>query len=80
MYKSNTIMPWYKYNGGDPGNPNNFDLIGSTPPSCPSPNNRLCAIQASDNMGQPIITAALVAEIASAVNNRMETTNVLLCP
>ncbi|MNL47468.1 hypothetical protein D3C87_1702590 [compost metagenome] len=73
-------MPWYKYNGGGIGNPNNFTLFGSTPPSCPDPNNRLCAIQAADNMGHPIITTALVLEISNAVNNRIETTNVLLCP
>ncbi|MEJ5145365.1 hypothetical protein [Sphingobacterium sp. MYb388] len=73
-------MPWYKYNGGDIGNPNNYTNVGNTPPSCPNPNIRLCAIQAADNMGQPIITAALIMEISNALNNRVETTNVLLCP
>ncbi|NJI74041.1 hypothetical protein HCX49_12590 [Sphingobacterium kitahiroshimense] len=76
-------MPWYVYNPVDsfphnPCSPNNYVLIGTTPPSCPAPNNFLCAIQASDNMGSPIITAALCQEIALALQNRIDTTNVLL--
>lgn len=78
-------MPWYIYNPIDtfphnPADPNNFVLIGNYPPSCPSPKQKLCAIQASDNMGQPILTAALTVEIAVAVNNAMDTTNVILRP
>jgi hypothetical protein len=85
MYKSNEIMPWYIFNPIDsfPHNacdPNNYDLIGINPPNCPSPNLRLCAIQAYDNFGVPIITQALCAEIATAVINQTETTNVVLRP
>lgn len=71
-------MPWYTYNSGDIGNSNNYTNVGSTPPSCPNNNNFLCAIQASDNMSKPILTLALITEIANAVNSRTENTNVLL--
>ena len=78
-------MPWYSftplglapYNTGDP---NNYTLVGSTPPSCPAPNNFLCAIQANDNLGKPIFTQALALEMASAINNRIDTVNVQLRP
>ncbi|MNL55490.1 hypothetical protein D3C87_1789090 [compost metagenome] len=77
-------MPWYLYTPvtipPDVCNPNNYTLVGSIPPNCPNPNNFLCAIQANDNLGKPIITFALICEIANAVNNRTETTNVLLRP
>jgi hypothetical protein len=75
-------MPWYSFTpippSCDPNNPNNWTLVGPIPPPCPPPNNFLCAIQASDNMGKPIITVALSAEIAFALQNHVDTTNVLL--
>lgn len=77
-------MPWYEYTPvpatPSVGDSNNYTLIGSTPPSCPNPNNFFCAIQANDNMSKPILTLALITEIANAVNSRTETTNVLLKP
>ncbi|MEJ5145362.1 hypothetical protein [Sphingobacterium sp. MYb388] len=73
-------MPWYSYIGGNICSPNSYTIVGSTPPPCPNPNNFLCAIQASDNSGSPIITLALICEIANAVNSRTESTNVLLRP
>lgn len=73
-------MPWYQYNGGDICNPNSYTLVGSTPTSCPSTNIHLCAIQASDNMGLPIITFGLVCQIANALQTSTESTNVLLKP
>lgn len=78
-------MPWYLFNPIDafPHNvndPNNYDSLGIVPPNCPSPNLRLCAIQAYDNFGSPIITMALSTEIGTAVNNRTETINVVLRP
>lgn len=81
--KSDKNMPWYQYTPfgfGDVCNPNNYTLVGSTPPSCPNPNNFLCAIQASDNNQKPIITCPLICEIANALNTRTESTNVLLRP
>lgn len=73
-------MPWYQYNSGDICNPNSYTLVGSTPPSCLSPKRKLCAIQASDNLGKPIITMSLVCQIANALQNEVESTNVLLRP
>ena len=73
-------MPWYQYNGGDICSPNSYALVGSTPPICPSPNIHLCAIQASDNMTKPILTAVLICEIANALQSSNESVNVLLKP
>lgn len=78
-------MPWYSYSPittpPNVGNPNNYTLVGSTPPSCPNPNNYVCAIQAPDNMGKPNLSNInLFIEISNAVNNRTESTNVLLRP
>lgn len=78
-------MPWYSFTplGAFPYdvcNPNNYTFVGINPPNCPSPNNFLCAIQASDNLGKPVLTCILFCEIANAVNNRIDSTNVLLRP
>lgn len=77
-------MPWYLYTPVTiPGNicdPNNYTLVGIFPPLCPFPNIHLCAIQALDSMGKPIITLALACEIATALQNSLETVNVLLKP
>lgn len=77
-------MPWYSYTPITfPGNicdPNNYTLAGIFPPSCPNPNLNLCAIQALDNLGHPIITFALMCEIATALQTHFESTNVLLKP
>lgn len=77
-------MPWYSYTPitfpGDIGDPNNYTLLTMLPPSCPGLNNYLCAIQAYDNMGYPILTPALICEIANALQNRMTGINVLLRP
>lgn len=70
-------MPWYQFTG-DPSNP--YTLIGNTPPNCPSPKIHLCAIQAADNLGQPIITYQLTLEIVAALNNSTDSTNVRLRP
>jgi hypothetical protein len=74
-------MPWYIYtpsHRSSPTNPNNWTLVGTVPPFSPGPHNFLSAIQANDNLGQPIITRALRGEIAQALQNRRGTTNVLL--
>lgn len=80
-------MPWYLFNPVDPFphntvDPNNYNLVGLIPPTCPSPNLRLCSIQAADNLGKPnfALSPNLPAEIANALNNRVDTTNVLLRP
>jgi len=74
-------MPWYVFNAGgtDISDPNQYTLIGSTPPSCTSPKNYLCAIQTSDNMGSPNLNfLSLFFEIANALNNKMDSINVKL--
>ncbi|MGJ1322849.1 hypothetical protein ACR780_09180 [Sphingobacterium faecium] len=77
-------MSWYAFTPAglpkNPCDPNSYTLIGNTPPSCPNPNNFLCAIQANDNLGAPIITFPLQCEIAIALQNRTDTVNVLLKP
>jgi len=85
MYKSATIMPWYEFTpaGGPPHaicDHNSYTYVGMTPPTCPTPKKSLCAIQANDSGGQPIMTYALVCEIGSALQNRMDSTNVMLKP
>lgn len=82
MYKSAITMPWYVYDAGatDVTDPNNYGPPLSTPPSCPSPKIYLCAIQAADNSGSPVILIVLQAEIANALNNKAESTNVKLRP
>lgn len=74
-------MPWYKFTPGgstpDPGDPNQYTNVGTNPPWCPF-NFTMCAIQAMDNDGQPIIGTALLREIVRALQNGNESTNVLL--
>ncbi|MGJ1322848.1 hypothetical protein ACR780_09175 [Sphingobacterium faecium] len=75
-------MPWYSYIPGRTNvcDPNNYTPVGSNPPNCPTSKLFLCAIQANDNSGHPIITCALICEIANALENRTESTNVKLRP
>lgn len=77
-------MPWYLYISNtfpiDICNPNNYLLVGNSPPICPYPKQRLCAIQASDSLGLPIINTTLICQIANAVHNNLENVNVLLRP
>lgn len=77
-------MPWYSFTppwiNGNICDPNNYTLITILPPSCPGANNLLCAIQALDNMGKPVLTPALICEIGSSLQNRIAGVNVLLRP
>lgn len=75
-------MPWYIYTliNGDICDVNNYTLYGPTAPLCGTPKLHLCAIQANDNMGRPILTSVIVCEIASALQNKTESTNVRLKP
>ncbi|WP_293927022.1 hypothetical protein [Sphingobacterium sp. UBA6320] len=80
-------MPWYSFTplGSFPydvSDPNNYTLVGTNPPICPSPNLHLCAIQVPDNGGKPNFGAApgIAFQIANALNNNLDTTNVLLRP
>jgi len=76
-------MPWYIYDAAatDVSDPNNYGSPTTLPPVCPSPKNFLCAVQTNDISGSPDLTSfALMAEIANAINNRLESTNVKLRP
>lgn len=77
-------MPWYQFTPPgffkNPTDPNQYTLFGTIPSPCAGPNVILCSIQASDNMGKPIITAALISEIAIALENKITTVNVYLKP
>ena len=75
-------MPWYIYNPGatDPLNPSNYGPPLLPPPTCPGPKNFLCAIQANDNFGRPIITPQFCCELMYALQNRTESTNIKLRP
>lgn len=73
-------MAWYTFVPGtppDPSDPNQYTNIGSTPPSCPF-NVKVCAIQAMDDGGLPIITTSILRELVRALQNGTESTNVLL--
>lgn len=77
-------MPWYLYTpiGSSPYNPldpNNYTLVGMSPPSCPSPNLNLCAIQSSGNT-LPNISPSMCQDLIFALSNRVDTFNVLLKP
>lgn len=77
-------MAWYAFTPEglpkDPCDPNQYTLIGNAPILCPGSNVFICCIQAMDNMGQPIITIALITEIARALENKTTTVNVFLKP
>lgn len=77
-------MPWYEFtpNGlpKDPCDPNQYTLLGNGPSACPGSNVVLCSIQAMDNMGQPILTFALICEIVRALENKTTSVNVFLKP
>ncbi len=76
-------MPWYSYDPGatDISNPNNYGPPLLSPPSCSGLKIFLCAIQAIDNFGKPLLTLIqLFIEIANALNCRKESTNVKLRP
>jgi len=74
-------MPWYVFTPGgstpNPANRNQYTLFGMFPPSCPG-NEKICAIQSMDSGGLPIMATSLLNEIIRALENRTESTNVLL--
>lgn len=77
-------MPWYQFTPPglvkDPTDPNQYTLFGNVPAPCAGPNLILCSIQAADNMGKPIITCALISEIARTLENNTTSVNVFLKP
>ncbi|NJI73196.1 hypothetical protein HCX49_08260 [Sphingobacterium kitahiroshimense] len=71
-------MAWFSLTGSNPTQPSNYQLVGSTPPPGCSGTNQICAIQATDNAGQPVLSAALKDEMILALHNRNASTNVQL--
>ena len=83
-FKSKQVKPqlteqWYAYDGdGDRTLAENYQLVGSSSPSC-SGSEEVCAIRAMDNgFEQPIITSELATEINAAVANELPSANVNL--
>jgi hypothetical protein len=72
-------MPWYIFRINPPGDimtPTDYMLVDRRP-VCTG--NRLCAIHTSDNgFGYPILSNAILYEIATALNNGIESNNVSL--
>lgn len=79
-------MPWYKFtpccnNEGNPKDPNQYTLWGNgtqpTSPNCTG-YKKICAIQALDWRGRPIIDCDLEHEIWCAQERQRPSANVLL--
>lgn len=73
-------MPWYVFRKNPPGNvsnPTDYLLINQRP-TC-NGSEILCGIKAMDNgFGFPILTNSLIGDIATALNNRTNASNVIL--
>lgn len=71
-------MNWFILTGTDPSNPTHYTLV-ATAPLCPAPPEKICAIHAmNDGNNQPVITDALKDEMINALQNQVNSTNVLL--
>ncbi|WP_222536435.1 hypothetical protein [Pedobacter polysacchareus] len=70
---------WYiRVSGGDPKNPEHYTPSGPTPPACPG-SGKVCAVYAeAGNPNRPDLTQALLDEIKNALDNGVDTQNVLL--
>lgn len=72
-------MAWFSFTGTNPSNPAHYSAPSSTPPSCTSPTEQMCALQANDNgSNQPVITDALKNEIINSLQNQVDGANVRL--
>ncbi|WP_282638700.1 hypothetical protein [Sphingobacterium thalpophilum] len=72
-------MAWFSFTGTNPSNPAHYSAPSSTPPSCTSPTEQMCALQANDNgSNQPVITDALKNEIINSLQNQVDGPNVRL--
>ena len=76
--KADITMAWFSYTGTDPSNPAHYSAPSSTPPSCTSPTQQMCALQADDDGGEPIITDTLKDEIINSLQNQVNGPNVKL--
>ncbi|SKC06549.1 hypothetical protein SAMN05660841_03971 [Sphingobacterium nematocida] len=71
-------MAWFNYTGSDPSNPNHYTLA-TTPPSCGTTEQRICAINATNNgSDKPILDASLLSEMVRALEFQANEPNVQL--
>lgn len=73
-------MSWFIFTGTDPSQPSHYTFSpATTPPSCPGTPQALCAIQdMNDGFNNPKLEEDIQAEIANALENQVNTTNVRL--
>ncbi|MEN5055155.1 hypothetical protein [Sphingobacterium kitahiroshimense] len=71
-------MSWFSLDSnGNPINPNDYQLE-STPPTGCNGSDQICAVQATDNAGKPVLSPALKDEMITALHDRTPSTNVKL--
>lgn len=71
-------MALFNYTGSDPSQPSSYTLATGTP-SCSSPKQQMCALEADDDgNGSPIITEDLKDEIINSLQNQVDGPNVHL--
>ncbi|MDR6783283.1 hypothetical protein ABTW24_22800 [Sphingobacterium thalpophilum] len=71
-------MSWYSFTGSNPANANDYTLVSGTP-SCSTPTQRLCAIQANDDgSNHPDLDNAILSEMVQALDSQNNTANVRL--
>ncbi|WP_164112070.1 MULTISPECIES: hypothetical protein [Sphingobacterium] len=71
-------MAWFNFTGSDPANPNHYTLATSTP-NCGSTEEKLCAINATNNgSDKPILDIPILSEMARALQNEVNEPNVQL--
>lgn len=71
-------MNWFNFTGTDPSQPSHYTFTSGTP-SCASPTQQMCALQADSDLGNnPVITENLKDEIILALQSQANTTNVRL--
>ncbi|ERJ61312.1 hypothetical protein [Sphingobacterium paucimobilis] len=70
-------MAWFSFTGTDPSNPAHY-TFATSPPSCSTPKQAMCSLQANDNGGSPDITDALKNELINSLQNQVDGPNVKL--
>ena len=72
-------MAWFQLNpAGDPTVPSNYTLVGSAP-SCGSTEEKICAINATNNgSNQPILDAPILLQMVRALQFEANETDVRL--
>jgi|GEM_PF-1428749 len=73
-------LQWFRYSGSNPASPSSFTKHGSSAPTnCGSTSQQLCAIQTEeDSNSEPVLDVDIALEMANALQNQTNTSNVLL--